>query len=169
MPSTIKASDFNKNTTDKLRGRWTGADMANVVKALAGETVLIETDNYTGHTIMGKLVRVQPGYHQSPRVVVVTEGGHPGGIAYPVWDCGNIVVLSESGAKWRALDLQREEHRVIGQAAYDRIMAKLGGEECKGHIRYVGLNPGEYMAKYDPYNPGGSAANRRTQYANVSV
>lgn len=164
--STIKASDFNRITTDELRNRWTGADLANVVKALDGATVIVEADPFTGFSVVGKLLAVNPGYHTSPTVTIENLSGVR--TNYSVWNLGNIVVLGASNAKWTALDLQRAEHRAIGERACARLTEKVGGK-LRGHVRYVGLNPGEYVAQYEPYrsdprNPAG-----RTQYANVSV
>ncbi|QPB09585.1 hypothetical protein CPT_Sycamore_045 [Streptomyces phage Sycamore] len=107
MAQVIQPEDFNKNTADPLRGRWTVDQMAAVCEALAGKFVFVETDNMTGHSWYIRLERVSY-YHQTGSVLGYTKES-PQGCWYPLASVG-VIMDPRPGArgKWDALDIHRK-------------------------------------------------------------
>ena len=113
MPGAIKPEDFSQRVTDVNRDTWTLGTMRYVVKALAGAEVTVVVDNQTGFALTGKLVRVfDGGPGRGPRVAVETEY-EPGKTHITNYWLPNVGIViemgSNAGAKWRALDLHRED------------------------------------------------------------
>lgn len=112
MAQVIRPEDFNHNTADKLRHRWTYDQMAAVVEALDGAPVLIETERQTGHAWEYRLTRVSAGYHSGGSVLAVLED-QDHGTWFPLYKIGVIMDARPfSRAKWDALDLYRKAQRV---------------------------------------------------------
>lgn len=75
----ILPTDFNRNTADPNRRRWTAGQLRHVVAALAGTPVAIVADGQTGFTLVGvTLLAVtynSPGHDLLTESTYVAEGG----------------------------------------------------------------------------------------------
>lgn len=116
MPGAIKPEDFSQRVTDVNRNTWTLGTMRYVVKALDGAEVTVVIDNQSGFAVTGKLVRVfEGGPGRGPRVAVETEY-EPGKTQITNHWLPNVGIViemgSNAGAKWRALDMHREDKDV---------------------------------------------------------
>lgn len=110
MAQVIRPEDFNKNTADPNRGRWTHAQMSAVVEALDGASVLIETDNGTGHAWEYRLTSMSY-YHTGGSVLAVNDVT-PHGCWFPLYKVGVIMDPRPGGkAKWDAVDIWRKAQR----------------------------------------------------------
>ncbi|OKI71392.1 hypothetical protein [Streptomyces sp. MJM1172] len=110
MASTIKARDFNPNTTDPNRDQWKRADMDAVIEALDGATVFLEIDKRIGTTHTGHLVRTS-NFHMAGSVLLVDEHT-PQGTWFALFSVGMILDPRPIvGAKWRALEIRRQKER----------------------------------------------------------
>jgi hypothetical protein len=151
----IRPRDFSAEDMVTLPGgrsrheqphRWTRPVLNAVVEALAGNTVSVTVDTYTGHTICGvQLIGTSLGRGVSSNHSLVIRDWHsvnctepltlPDGrvragcpigcrgysdIAHSISDIGEIFPDPQGfvkGAKWIALDILREKNRAIWEAA----------------------------------------------------
>ncbi|MEU0770667.1 hypothetical protein [Streptomyces albogriseolus] len=119
MTCVILARDFNSDTTDPHRDRWSGAAMSAVVRALNGKKVAITTKTDTGHTLTGVTLS-HVSYVRQPCVTVVDDA-NPAGIAYPLWQVGMVLPLEDGmhSTKWDAIELFRKEQSEAARVALD--------------------------------------------------
>jgi hypothetical protein len=106
----INARDFNNNTRDPLRDRWTVGTLHHVVKALAGRPVAITVDKSTGHTLFNVTLEVAYSGGNGPRLRVAYNYGR-NITDYRTDDIGMIMTMPIDGfdrARWDALDSHRQ-------------------------------------------------------------
>lgn len=113
MPLAIQPQDFSQRVTDVNRETWTLGTMRSVIKALDGAQVTIVTDKATGSATVGTLIDCfNGGPARGPRVTIETEYA-PGEFQKTNYWLPNVGIIIEmdrgAGAKWKALDLFREE------------------------------------------------------------
>ncbi|KIQ62425.1 hypothetical protein TR51_25655 [Kitasatospora griseola] len=115
MASIIRPEDFNPNTADPLRWRWSRDQMSAVIRALAGQPVYIELDRGTGYTWQAELLDCG---HDT--VTVRLDETPNRRIAYHLFKVGVIMdARPQASFKWEALRIFREEEheRKIARAA----------------------------------------------------
>lgn len=124
MPSIIQPTDFAEfeNTTRTL-GSWDPDTLQRLVPFLAGEQVIVVTDESTGHAVQGEIVGYQTSTVNSQYPHVVILDAHGQRTAYRVSNMGAIMQLGNSPARWNAATAMRDEI----QAALRAVRAHLGG------------------------------------------
>ena len=113
MPLAIQPSDFSQRVTDVNRHTWTLGTIRYVVAALDGAEVTVVVDERVGSAVTGKLVRAfDGGPARGPRLAIESEYA-PGETQITNFWLPNVGVIIEmgagAGAKFRALDLARED------------------------------------------------------------
>lgn len=107
MAQVIRPEDFNTNVNDPVRNRWTFETISNVVEALGGAEVLVETDNGTGHAWNFRLTQVNK-WHLGGAVLCIGRA-NPDGLWYPIASLGIILDPDNySNARDHALSIARE-------------------------------------------------------------
>lgn len=138
MPLAIQPQDFSHRVTDVNRHTWTLGTMRSVVKALDGAQVTIVVDSRVGSAVVGTLVNVfDGGPARGPRVTVESEYA-PGEFQRTNFYLPNVGVIIEmqagAGAKFRALDLYRDEQSKalnLVRSMFDQEYAWGGNWEMK--------------------------------------
>jgi hypothetical protein len=109
MAQVIRPEDFNSNTRDPLRGRWSYDQMSALVEVLNGAKVVVELETYTGHAWEVSLERMSGGYHQGGSVLVFDGFNRTW---HPLYKLGVIMDARPGGSvKWDAVRLYREREQ----------------------------------------------------------
>jgi hypothetical protein len=127
----INARDFNNNTRDPLRDRWTVGTLHHVVKVLAGRPVAVTVDKSTGHTLFNVTLEVAYDGGNGPRLRVTYDCGSRVNVTdYSVDNVGVIMTMPTDGVdrvKWDAL----ESHRNHCSAAIDIARKAKDAKSCQ--------------------------------------
>lgn len=94
----ILPTDFNKNTADPNRRRWTAGQLRHVVAALAGTPVAITIDNQTGSALVGVvLLAVTPNSPGHDLLIEYTFADKSGAVktqrtSYRIFSLGEAII-----------------------------------------------------------------------------
>jgi hypothetical protein len=109
MAQVIRPEDFNSNTRDPNRGRWTWRQMDALVTALDGAKVVVELETQTGHAWEVTLERVSAGYHLGGSVLAFDGFNRTW---QPLYKLGVVMDVRPGGSvKWDAVRLYREREQ----------------------------------------------------------
>ncbi|MGW0844133.1 hypothetical protein ACWD26_29150 [Streptomyces sp. NPDC002787] len=160
MTCVIRPEDFNPSTADPLRGRWSGAEVGTIVKALGEQPVAIEVRRSTGFTLVGvNLIEVaHRGWsHGSPHVLIRGGGLPKAGVWYDLYQCGVILPLPTGAApqpggdaKWRALKIFSQETMAAVEAARAHERGHAAGRQYGAWRAAPMSGSGRYMVRYEP-------------------
>lgn len=141
--TAIAARDFNQDTTDSLRDRWSPGALRHLIAAAKGQVVTIVLDARTGNAETGVTlngVRQTPGYGTFQMLVIYRWGTGENDVNrtwHPVDKMGTILVHDAvtDDVRGKALRTYREEGAAAIEIGRKRLAAKYLDMETRGTWR----------------------------------
>lgn len=137
--SQITAADFSTSTTDRDRNVWTAGKMRHLINALKGQRVSIILEKATGHGVSDvELVGTSVSPHSSMRTVGVKSfhADGSGGVIWHLLEGIGTVILTDSAARWAALDSYRKDETAAIVIAWDMLRERSGLKPLDLHGKF---------------------------------
>lgn len=158
----IRARDFSDNVTDTHRDQWTAGKLRHVIAALAGQPVIITTDNQTGFTLVNVTLvglRASMSGHVELGIHSRFEDGTETTIYHLAFQLGDTIIpVGESQAKWTAVRSYGDDKSY----AVELAQHEHGETEGRAWGKWTAhpLNHGVFV-EYEPHTGNPAFADKR--------
>lgn len=141
MPSIIRPTDYaDHEAKTRTAGAWDPATLKRLIPLLAGQRVIVVTDQGNGHAVEGYITAIQDGTANSqyPHIAVGSTPDDSLQRLHRVSDLGEVMILGQSNARWDLHTALSAETGAALRAVRQFIGADFpAGAPYKGQRRWI--------------------------------